>query len=66
MILERLNGHSPVKPCKKSSFHDVHYLEEFLFCLFNSLDIGQKALGFHHAGASLHHCIRTLACGWGR
>ena len=55
MILERLQGHSPTKVCKQSSFADVHYLEEFLFCLFNSLDIGQKALGFHHAGEAFAH-----------
>ena len=34
----------------KSEFNDVHYMEEFLFCLFNALDIGQKAIGFHHSG----------------
>ena len=50
MILERLEGQGPNRHIMKSEFNDVHYMEEFLFCLFNVLDIGQKAIGFHHSG----------------
>ena len=50
MILERLDGKGPNRHIMKSEFNDVHYMEEFLFCLFNALDIGQKAIGFHHSG----------------
>jgi hypothetical protein len=50
MILERLDGKAPSSVLKRSEFNDIHYLEEFLFCLFNALDLGQKAVGFHHAG----------------
>lgn len=50
MILERLEGQGPNRHIMKSEFNDVHYMEEFLFCLFNALDIGQKAIGFHHSG----------------
>ena len=50
MILERLDGKGPNRHIMKSEFKDVHYMEEFLFCVFNALDIGQKAIGFHHSG----------------
>ena len=50
MILERLDGHGVNKPVEKSNFCDIGLLQEQLFCVFNSLDIGQKALGFHHSG----------------
>lgn len=50
MILERLDGKGPNRHVMKSDFNDIHYMEEFLFCLFNALDIGQKAIGFHHSG----------------
>ena len=53
MILERLDGKGPNRHIMKSEFNDVHYMEEFLFCLFNALDIGQKAIGFHHSGEQL-------------
>ena len=53
MILERLDGKGPNRHIMTSEFKDVHYMEEFLFCVFNALDIGQKAIGFHHSG--LHH-----------
>ncbi|CAL5228931.1 g12160 [Coccomyxa viridis] len=49
MILERLDGKGPNRHIMKSEFNDIHYMEEFLFCLFNALDIGQKAIGFHHS-----------------
>ena len=51
MILERLDGHGVNKPIEGSAFCDVGLLQEQLFCIFNALDIGQKALGFHHSGA---------------
>ena len=50
MILEYLVGQGPNRHIMKSEFNDVHYMEEFLFCVFNALDIGQKAIGFHHSG----------------
>lgn len=52
MILERLEGRGPNRHIMTSDFNDIHYMEEFLFCLFNALDIGQKAIGFHHSGES--------------
>ena len=55
MILERLDGKGPNRHIMKSEFNDIHYMEEFLFCLFNALDIGQKAIGFHHSGAIYKH-----------
>jgi hypothetical protein len=50
MILEKLDGKQPSKRLNESSFNDIHYVEELLFCVFNALDIGQKSLGFHHSG----------------
>ncbi|KAK9907364.1 hypothetical protein WJX75_002254 [Coccomyxa subellipsoidea] len=49
MILEKLDGKQPSKRLNESSFNDIHYVEELLFCVFNALDIGQKSLGFHHS-----------------
>ncbi len=62
MILERLDGKGPNRHIMKSEFNDIHYMEEFLFCLFNALDIGQKAIGFHHSGkrCSLNQALITL------
>ena len=50
MILEKIDGKQPSKRLNESSFNDIHYVEELLFCVFNALDIGQKSLGFHHSG----------------
>lgn len=67
MILERLEGVAPSHVVKQSDFNDIHYLEEFLFCLFNALDIGQKSVGFHHSGRSLLSAPPSMmiAARWG-
>lgn len=66
MILEKIDGKQPSKRLNESSFNDIHYVEELLFCVFNALDIGQKSLGFHHSGelisvlsssANVHHIL---------
>ncbi len=60
MILENIHGKQPSKRLKDSSFNDIHYVEELLFCVFNALDIGQKSLGFHHAGRCLKLALQAL------
>ena len=64
MILERLEGKPPNKTVQPPEFNDIHYLEEALFCIFNALDIGQKALGFHHAGQLLFSLLASVCTGY--
>lgn len=60
MILENIHGKQPSKRLKDSSFNDIHYVEELLFCVFNALDIGQKSLGFHHSGKCLKVVLESF------
>lgn len=62
MILEKIDGKQPSKRLNESSFNDIHYVEELLFCVFNALDIGQKSLGFHHAGEALSRTLHFPFC----
>jgi hypothetical protein len=64
MILEKLNGWEVYKRVDTPTFHNIHYVREMLFQVFQALDRAQQKLGFDHADLGMRNIMEHYPLTW--
>lgn len=64
MILEKLNGWEVYKRVDTPTFHNIHYVREMLFQVFQALDRSQQKLGFDHADLGMRNIMEHYPLTW--